>query len=700
MKIRTQFLFVIGTPVLGMIAIFVVGLVNFNRLQDQVLEMNHTQDDRTTMVHADRDAYQAFVAEKDAMATLDTAVLEELDASSRENLDQTWERITVPGENFPANMVPKLNEFKDLYADWERLSRGIIELSLQTAEDNLARNTAAVKALSSFDQMRDVIDQIGVVIEGQLDTDLPLTRRIQLEDALSLVLNGDRDAYQALTAQLQALEATGLEELQGLSESYIENLNQAGERVAAAADLSGETAAELKSAFLAYFEIWRTESDRVLEYSLKTFEENLSRSQMSVRSTAAFSAMRDTIDQMGEMMDQRVQHELEELERLIRMSDLIYIIVVAVILVLSIVLALIVTSSFLRSIKRSIAAAVKISEGDLRVTMDVNSKDEFGDLANTLQETVSNLTDIVSKILLAADNVAAGSQELSQSAQQLSQGATEQASGTEEVTSSMEEMDSNIQQNSDNASQTEKLARKVSDDAIKSGEAVTKTVEAMRQIAEKIAIIEDIARNTNLLALNAAIEAARAGDHGKGFAVVASEVRKLAERSQSSANEISQISTSSVQTAEEAGDMLDTLIPDIQRTAELIQEISAASAEQRSGVDQINQAMLQLDQITQQNASASEEIASTSEELASQSRSMQDMIRFFKTDDQDGTDRRPSVQRSSTHRPSPTRSAAGGKPLTLTDTRTNKKSAESTGITLKDEPEPELDEEDADFEEF
>jgi methyl-accepting chemotaxis protein len=691
MRIRTQFLFVIGAPVLGMLVIFVVGLVNFNRLQAQVLEMNQTQDDRTTMVHADRDAYQAFLAEENAGITNDPDTLEEIDAANRENLDQTWERITVPGENFPTNMIPKLNEFKNLYEEWERLSRNIIELSLKTAEDNRTRDIAAVNATASFDQMRDMIDQIGVIIEGQLDEEIPLNRRIRLEDALSLVLNGDRDAYQAYTAQLLALDAVSVEELRGLNDSYIENLNQAGERVAAAADLSGEAAAEFKAAFLANFENWSSESNRVLEYSLKTFEENADRAEMAVRSAAAFTAMRDTIDQMGEMMDERVQLELEELERMIRVSDLIYILVVAFILVLSIILALIVTSSFLRSIRRSIAAAVKISEGDLRVTVDVNSKDEFGDLAKTLQDTISNLTDIVSKILASADNVAAGSRQLSQSAQQLSQGATEQASGTEEVTSSMEEMDSNIQQNSDNASQTEKLARKVSEDAAKSGEAVNKTVEAMRQIAEKIVIIEDIARNTNLLALNAAIEAARAGDQGKGFAVVAAEVRKLAERSQSSANEISRISTASVQTAEEAGSMLNTLLPDIRRTTELIEEISAASAEQRSGVDQINQSMLQLDQITQQNASASEEIASTSEELASQASSMQELVQFFKTTEgggrRDGAAARQSVRR---------RSGGEGKPMALPDTN----DAESTGIALKEEIEPELDVEDAEFEEY
>jgi methyl-accepting chemotaxis protein len=196
----------------------------------------------------------------------------------------------------------------------------------------------------------------------------------------------------------------------------------------------------------------------------------------------------------------------------------------------------------------------------------------------------------------------------------------------------MEEMGSNIRQNADNALQTEKIAIKSAQDARDGGKAVEQTVSAMREIAGKISIIEEIARQTNLLALNAAIEAARAGEHGKGFAVVASEVRKLAERSQTAAAEISKLSTSSVDVAEKAGAMLLQLVPDIQKTAELVQEISAACNEQSSGAEQVNKAIQQLEQVIQQNASASEEMASTSEELSSQAERLQDAIAFFKVD--------------------------------------------------------------------
>ncbi|WP_235264124.1 methyl-accepting chemotaxis protein, partial [Geoalkalibacter ferrihydriticus] len=207
-----------------------------------------------------------------------------------------------------------------------------------------------------------------------------------------------------------------------------------------------------------------------------------------------------------------------------------------------------------------------------------------------------------------------------------------QAAAAEEASSSMEQMAANIRQNADNAMQTEKIAAKSAQDARQGGEAVGKTVTAMKQIADKISIVEEIARQTNLLALNAAIEAARAGEHGKGFAVVAAEVRKLAERSQTAAAEISDLSGSSVEIAEQAGKMLTQMVPDIQKTAELVQEIAAASKEQDAGAEQVNKAIQQLDQVIQQNASASEEMASTSEELSSQAEQLQQAIAYFKVD--------------------------------------------------------------------
>jgi methyl-accepting chemotaxis protein len=274
------------------------------------------------------------------------------------------------------------------------------------------------------------------------------------------------------------------------------------------------------------------------------------------------------------------------------------------------------------------ALADKISEGDLTVQpKPLSDKDTLG---IALQQMVERLRGVVGDAASAAENVSSGSQELSASSEQVSQGATEQAASAEEASSSMEQMAANIKQNADNAAQTEKIARQSSKDAEASGEAVGRAVVAMRTIADKIGIVQEIARQTDLLALNAAVEAARAGEHGKGFAVVASEVRKLAERSQTAAAEISAVSGDTVKAAQEAGDMLTRLVPDIRKTAELVTEISAACREQDIGAAQINEAIQQLDKVTQQNSGASEQMSATSEELAAQAEELQTSIAFFR----------------------------------------------------------------------
>ncbi|MCH7678092.1 CHASE3 domain-containing protein [candidate division KSB1 bacterium] len=278
--------------------------------------------------------------------------------------------------------------------------------------------------------------------------------------------------------------------------------------------------------------------------------------------------------------------------------------------------------------------AERIANGDLTATVEVLSEQDS--LGRSLDSMVTKLRSVVVDVKNASFHVASGSEEMSASAEQMSRGAEAQSTSAEEASSSMEEMNANIKQNADNAAQTEKIAVKAAADAREGGEAVEEAVVAMKDIAQKISIIEEIARQTNLLALNAAIEAARAGEHGKGFAVVAAEVRKLAERSQTAAAEISDLSTSSVEVAEKAGSLLEKLVPDIQKTADLVQEISAASNEQTQGADQINKAIQQLDKVIQQNASAAAEASSTAEELSSQAAQLQNAVDFFKIGDAAG----------------------------------------------------------------
>ena len=288
-------------------------------------------------------------------------------------------------------------------------------------------------------------------------------------------------------------------------------------------------------------------------------------------------------------------------------------------------------NTLILALNEIVVNAKKVAGGDLTVELKPRSTND--ELMMALTDMVKATADVVARVRNAANNISAASQEMSSNSQQVSQGATEQASSTEEVSSSMEEMSSNIQQNTDNAQQTEKIANKAAGDILEGSNSVNKTVESMKSIADKVSIISDIAFQTNILALNAAVEAARAGEHGKGFAVVAAEVRKLAERSQIAAAEIDGLSKSSVEVAVKSGALLANIVPDIQRTSKLVQEITAASIEQNSGADQINNAIQQLNQITQQNAAASEEMATSSEELSSQAEQLLELVSFFKIHD-------------------------------------------------------------------
>jgi methyl-accepting chemotaxis protein len=308
-----------------------------------------------------------------------------------------------------------------------------------------------------------------------------------------------------------------------------------------------------------------------------------------------------------------------------------------------------------KGLARATEAVRTVADGDLTKTVEITTRDEIGDLLGNVNVMIDRLRGIVADAISASENVSSGSQELSATAEQMSEGVTEQAAAAEQVSASMEEMAANIKQNADNANQTEKIARQSAQEAETSGQAVNRAVDAMRTIAEKITIVQEIARQTDLLALNAAVEAARAGEHGRGFAVVASEVRKLAERSQTAAAEISAVSTDTVKAAQTAGEMLTTLVPNIRKTAELVSEISAACREQDIGSSQINEAIQQLDKVTQQNAAASEEMSATSEELAAQAEELQTSISYFRTDS--GHGRRPAPK------PAARRPARSAKPV-------------------------------------
>jgi methyl-accepting chemotaxis protein len=393
-----------------------------------------------------------------------------------------------------------------------------------------------------------------------------------------------------------------------------------------------------------------TEQGKVLWNKLDGFTADFRRDDDRIRTLALAGDMagatrvsttdaRAVTNEIDKLLDEVVKLEAGRLndaetaaEAQYQSTRTIMVTVAAIALIVATIAAIWIVLSINRGIGRAVGVVQNVADGDLTRFAEISTKDELGDLLGHVNTMIERLRGVVADALSASDNVSSGSQELSASSEALSQGATEQASSAEEASASMEEMASNIKQNADNAAQTEKIARQSSKDAEASGQAVGRAVGAMRTIAEKISIVQEIARQTDLLALNAAVEAARAGEHGKGFAVVASEVRKLAERSQAAAAEISALSGETVSVATEAGEMLNRLVPDIRKTAELVSEISAACREQDIGASQINEAIQQLDKVTQQNAGASEEMSATSEELAAQAEELQASIAFFRVD--------------------------------------------------------------------
>jgi methyl-accepting chemotaxis protein len=352
----------------------------------------------------------------------------------------------------------------------------------------------------------------------------------------------------------------------------------------------------------------------------------------SMNSREDYLKAKASIDKIVEINDKNT--DIADIQADKDRSSTIWLLIIFILagVVFSMVIGATITQGITKPLAKGVKFAEGIASGDLIQNLEIDQKDEIGQLAKALQQMVVQLREIISSVITGADNIAAASNQMSATSQQVSQGASEQASSVEEVSSSMEEMGANIQQNTDNSQQTEKISLQ-SNEAVKSGnEASQKSAISMKEIAEKIKIINDIAFQTNILALNAAVEAARAGEHGRGFAVVAAEVRKLAERSATAAAEIDTKSKQGIDIAEKASKLLSDIVPEIVKTSMLVQEITAASNEMTNGAKQVNKALQQLTSVTQQNAAAAEELATGAEELSSQADQLKDVVGFFKID--------------------------------------------------------------------
>ncbi|BBD10027.1 HAMP domain-containing methyl-accepting chemotaxis protein [Desulfovibrio ferrophilus] len=580
-----------------------VGLNGMNSVQDRV-----DKADGVNLIV--KDIQQARLQEKNFILRKDQLSLDEHAKSIKELLSNASD---LKSKFNAQNNKEQIDQITEAVQGYQQAFNSYVTLENQRAELLASMGSSAIRALNEIESIRAEQKQQLAQIRARANAS-----RIIVDDKLGKADNANRMIKLFLNARIKALYFMSSAD-ETAFKATLDYINQA-------LDLASGERSKYKNAENI------AQIDRVL-FELRGYSKAINDYHTALSAQAqANDKMIDSARQAQAICAAAHKDQTAKMEAEIQQSNMMILIGAAVALIIGILAAWIITRAITGPVRQGVAFAQAIAAGDLTATVDVDQRDEIGQLAAALKQMVAKLADVVGDVQSAGENVATGSEELSASSESLSQGATEQAASVEEISSSMEEMASNIRQNAENAQTTERIATQSASDAESGGKAVTDTVLAMKQIADKINIIEEIARQTNLLALNAAIEAARAGEHGKGFAVVAAEVRKLAERSGSAAAEISELSTGSVEIAEKAGEMLTKMVPDIRKTAELVQEIAAASNEQNSGADQINKAIQQLDQVVQQNASAAEEMASTSEELSSQATQLQGTIGFFRLD--------------------------------------------------------------------
>jgi len=457
--------------------------------------------------------------------------------------------------------------------------------------------------------------------------------------SIDFLIEADRDSYQsdlALSQALDSLNYSNSDKLNKLLASVEENRGQVEMRYSKFAEAFGlKDKAEYKETDATFWENYKrwTELTNQTVGLIKNGNYEEARQIYYNEYDASFEAMRNAMDVFTgiNLTNSEQDYNLSlGIYKKIQTSSFIILVIIALFVGLS---GTVITRSITIPLLKAVKITKTVAEGNLKNRVTLRGNDETTELLGSIKLMSEKLLNIVANIKEGSEQILSGSQQLSVSAEQVASSASEQASSVEEVSASIEEIVSSISLNNANAVETEKIARKAANEIEESLDSANQTMMAMKQISEKIQIINDIAFQTNILALNAAVEAARAGEQGKGFAVVASEVRKLAERSRIAADEIHTVSESSVHVANKSKELLSSIVPDVQKTAELVKEISVASAEQNIVVEQINKTIQGFNAVAQQNSATSEELSSSAEEMTKQASVLNDAISYFEVDE-------------------------------------------------------------------